>query len=220
MLKKFLVSLALSSLIFNPASAEIKNAETSGENMNKSQREFLIAKYEQDLNILDFDRKINWQTIYETSQKLAELDANNPAAFRAKIYYFREQGYWSKAVDLCNEVLNKNPPADILIEAYTLLGDMNYNEYGNKAEAKKFIDAGIALVKKTYSKAEIEKFVNGMNVQLKDLELVGKSNAIRELYVLKSEIEDCNPTFKEESKMHDLELDYDRIYDLKYKTDW
>ena len=98
---------------------------------------------------------------------------------------------------------------------------MYYNEFNDKANAKKFIDAGIALVKKTYSKAEIEKFVNGTNVEIKDFKLVGKTNTIRELYILKSDIENVNPTFKSVVRLEFLEVfEEDRIYDIKYRTNW
>lgn len=185
---------------------------------DKNQKQFLIAKYERDLNIFDFDNQINWQTVYETSQKLAELDALNPTAFRAAIYYYREQGDLKTAMDYCQRILKTNCPADTAIEAYAQLGDMYYNEFNDKTNAKKFINAGIALVKKTYSQAVIEKFVNGTNVEIKDFNLVGKTNTIRELYILKSDIEDVNPTFNSSTVMKDMELT-DRISNIKYRTD-
>ena len=130
-------------------------------------------------------------------------------------------------MDYCQRILKTNCPPDTAIEAYTQLGDMYYNEFNDKFNAKKFIDAGIALVKKTYSKSVIEKFVNGTNFEFftsGDDELglhpIGKSNTIRELYILKSDIENINPTFKSELKIEDLKLIYDKIYDLRYKTDW
>lgn len=212
--------------LYENAVSEKQKLEIKNE-FDKSQREFLIAKYERDLNIFDFDAKINWQTVYDTSQKLAELDALNPTAFRAAIYYYREQGDLKTAMDYCKRILQTNCPADTAIEANTQLGDMYYNEFNDKANAKKFIDAGIVLVKKTYSKAMIEKFVNGTNVEFFTsgddeigLHPIGKSNTIRELYILKSDIENLNPTFKSEDKIENLKLLYDKIYDLKYKTDW
>lgn len=150
---------------------------------------------------------------------MAELDALNPTAFRAAIYYYREQGDLKTAMDYCQRILKTNCPADTAIEAYTQLGDMYYNEFNDKANAKKYINAGIALVKKNYSKAEIEKFVNGTNVEIKNSELIGKTNTIRELYILKSDIENINSTFNSSSVMKDMELT-DRIYGIKYLTDW
>lgn len=80
-----------------------------------------------------------------------------------------------------------------------------YNEFDDKISARKYINAGIALVKKTYSKAEIEKFVNGTNFEISDFQPVGKTNTIRELYVLKSDIENLSPTFKSEARMEGVE---------------
>ena len=151
---------------------------------------------------------------------MAELDALNPTAFRAAIYYFREQGDLKAAMDYCQRILKTNCPPDTAIEANTQLGDMYYNEFNDKTNAKKFINAGIALVKKTYSKSVIEKFVNGTNVEIKDFKLVGKTNTIRELYILKSDIENVNPTFNEHTIMKNDYSLTDRIYNIKYRTDW
>ena len=214
--------------MYENAVSEKEKLEIKNE-FDKSQREFLVAKYERDLNIFDFDSQVNWQTVYETSQKLSELDALNPTAFRAAIYYYREQGDLKTAMDYCQRILKTNCPADTAIEAYTQLGDMYYNEFNDKNNAKKFINAGIALVKKTYSKAEIEKFVNGTNFEISMSEPVGKTNTIRELYILKSDIENVNPKFKSitkvtekivNGKITDLDLVENRSYNINYRTDW
>lgn len=204
--------------LYENAVTEKQKLEIKNE-FDKSQKQFLIAKYERDLNIFDFDAAINWQAVYDTSQKLSELDALNPTAFRAAIYYYREQGDLKTAMDYCKRILQTNCPADTAIEANTQLGDMYYNEFDDKENAKKFINAGIALVKKTYSKAEIEKFVNGTNFELKDLELIGKTNTVRELYVLKSAIENILPkNISSESTMKEMELT-DRVK-VQYRIDW
>lgn len=230
MLKKFLISLALCIFLLNPAaSAEEKNIETNGEytvvkganeTFDENQKQILIAKYENDLNLYDFNNVINWQKVYETAQNLTELDALNAIAFRATIYYYREQGDLKTAMDYCNRILKTNCPADTAIEAYTQLGDMYLIEFDDQENAKKFINAGIALVKKTYSQTMIEKFVNGTNFEISLMEPVGKTNTIRELYILKSDIENVMPAFKEITKIKKMDVIEDRIYDIKYRTDW
>ena len=86
--------------------------------------------------------------------------------------------------------------------------------------AREYVDKAIALVKKNYTPIQIEDLVNGTNVQIVDYELVGRSNTIRELYILKSEIENCNPSFDCLMEFLDIELDRLQFYNLKYRTDW
>ena len=225
MLKKFAVSLALCSFLLNPAASaettgEYTIVEGANETFDENQKQILIAKYENDLNIYDFNNVINWQKVYETAQKLTELDALNAVAFRAMIYCYRENEDFDIAQDYCQRILKTNCPADTAIEAYTQLGDMYLIEFDDQENAKKFINAGIALVKENYSKAEIENFVNGTNFEINFMGPVGKTNTIRELYILKSDIENVMPTFKEITKIKKMDVIEDRIYDIKYKTDW
>lgn len=182
---------------------------------DKTQNQFLIAKYERDLDIYDFGKKINLQDMMTTAEKLAALDAGNANAFRAIVYVYRHEDKIQNVIDYCKQMLAANTSAELSIEACAQLGDIYYNEIFDTPTAKKFVDRGIALVKKKYSKAQIEKLVNGTNVEVVDLELVGRSNTIRELYILKSDIENVNPQFATESKLTE-----DRIYNIKYRTDW
>ena len=113
-----------------------------------------------------------------------------------------------------------NSPVELSIEACAQLGDIYYNEIFDTPTAKSFVDRGIALVKKKYSRAEIERLVNGTNVEVNEFKLIGRSNTIRELYILKADIENVNPKFDAVSVMEDLTLVEDRIYNIKYRTDW
>ncbi len=187
---------------------------------DRKQNRFLVAKYERDLDIYDFDKKINLQDMMTTAEKLAALDAGNANAFRATIYVYRHEDKIQNVVDYCAEILDANTSVELSIEACAQLGDIYYNELFDTPAAKKFVDRGIALVKKKYSKAQIEKLVNGTNVEIKNFNLVGRSNTIRELYILKSDIENVNPSFDSISILTNLEELDDRIYDIKYKTNW
>ena len=187
---------------------------------DKTQNQFLIAKYERDLDIYDFGKKINLQDMMTTAEKLAALDAGNASAFRGIVYVYRHEDKIQDTIDYCKKVLAANTSVDLSIEACAQLGDIYYNEIFDTPTAKKYVDQGIALVKKKYSKAEIEQLVNGTNVEIKDLELIGRSNTIRELYILKSDIENVNPKFDSVSIVKDLDLIEDRIYNIKYRTNW
>lgn len=138
----------------------------------------------------------------------------------AKIYDYRDQGDLQKAVDYCKAILKSNYPHDIIIEACTQLGDIYYNEFNDRRHARKFVNRGIRLVKKHYTPSTIEYLVNGMDFEIDSLQAVGKSNTIRELYVLKSDIENAIPSFKVRTKFEELFMSEDRIYDIKYRTDW
>lgn len=204
-----------------------KQIETAADNqqnkirneLERNQNLFLIAKYERDLDIYD-SKKINLQDMMSTAEKLAALDAGNVSAFQAKICVYRREDRIQNAVDYCKQMLDANISADISIEACAQLGDIYYNEIFDTPTAKKFVDRGIALVKEKYSPEEIERLVNGTNVEIDAFVLSGRSNTIRELYVLKSDIEDVNPDFDSESEMEDLTLTKDRIYNIKYPTNW
>ncbi|MBR1398162.1 MAG: hypothetical protein IJ563_11620 [Selenomonadaceae bacterium] len=157
----------------------------------------------------------------ETTQKLIEIDPKNPNAFRTQIYYYRDQSDFKTVIDKCKKVLQSSDNStDLLIEACCQLGDIYYNEFDDKNTARKYIDYGIQIVKKTYTPAEIEKFVNGTNVYLSDQRLVGRTNSVRELYVLKSDIEDVNPSFDASTTVELMLVVEDKIYNIKYRTNW
>lgn len=195
-------------------------AQNNQSEFDLKQNQFLVAKYERDLDIYDFDKKINLQDMMTTAEKLAALDAGNAAAFRAIVYVYRHEDKIQNVVDYCKQILNANTSTDLSIEACAQLGDIYYNEIFDTPTAKKYVDMGIAFVKKKYSKAQIEKLVNGTNVEISEGELVGRSNTIRELYILKSDIENYNPSFDSTTYMENMELLEDRIYNIKYRTNW
>ena len=155
-----------------------------------------------------------------TAEKLVALDAGNTSAFRATVYVYRHEDKIQNVVDYCKQILNSNSSVELSIEACVQLGDIYYNEIFDTPTAKKYVDQGITLVKKKYSKAQIEKLVNDTNVEINGLRLVGRSNTIRELYILKSDIEDADIEFKFSSKIKDMLLIEDRIYNIKYRTNW
>lgn len=201
--------------------ARLKSKGNVGQSeFDKKQNQFLIAKYERDLDIYDFDKKINLQNMMVTAEKLAAIDAGNASAFRATVYVYRHEDKIQNVVDYCKEILNANTSVDLSIEACAQLGDIYYNEIFDTPTAKKFVDRGIVLVKKKYSKAQIEKLVNSTNVEISFFKFIGRSNTVRELYILKSDIENVNPKFQRLSICKDLELEVDRIYNIKYRTDW
>ena len=203
--------------------AELRKAkaEKNQHEFDLKQNQFLIAKYERDLDIYDFDKKINLQDMMATAEKLATLDAGNAAAFRGIVYVYRHEDKIQNVVEYCKQILNANTSVELSIEACAQLGDIYYNEIFDTPTAKKYVDMGIAFVKKKYSKAEIEKLVNGTNVEIVDFKFVGRSNTVRELYVLKSDIENINPEFDRMSTLKDyLELVEDKFYNIKYRVDW
>ena len=206
-------------LLYEQSNSEKQKIEIKNQ-INKSQQQFLVAKYERDLDLFDLNSSVDWKNILPTAEKLQEIEPLNATAFRATIYAYREQGDLKKSVDYCKRFLNANAPADTEIEAYAQLGDIYLNEFDDKTNAKIFVDKGINLVKKNYSATMIEKFVNGTNFQVSEFIPTGKTNTIRELYILKSDIENILPAFKEKSVVEDMLLVEDKIYDIKYKTDW
>ena len=186
---------------------------------DRKQNQFLIAKYERDLDIYDFGKKINLQEMMTTAEKLAALDADNVSAFRAKVFVYRQDEEPNRFYNYCYEISQTSRSPELLIEAYLQMGD--YDFVCRKTErAREYVDKAIALVKKNYTPIQIEDLVNGTNVQIVDYDLVGRSNTIRELYILKSEIENCNPSFDCLMELSDIELDRLQFYNLKYRTDW
>ena len=204
---------------YENAKTETQKTQIKNE-FDENQKRFLIAKYERDIDVYDFDSRINLSNISDTAHKLAELDPKNSAAFRATVYDYREQGDLNLVIDVCKKVVAEKNSSEMFIEACTQLGDIYLNEQNNKSEAKKFVDLGIKEVKKIHSKSEIEKLVNGTNVEYNDKKFVGKSNTIRELYILKSDIEEYLPDFESRTVVEDLKILEDRVYNIKYKTDW
>ena len=204
--------------------SELKKAkaEKNQTEFDKTQNKFLLAKYERDLDIYDFGKKINLQEMMTTAEKLAAIDAGNSGAFRAIVYVYRHEDKIQNVIDYCKQMLDANTSDEISIEACAQLGDIYYNEIFDTPTAKKYVDKGIALVKKKYSKAEIEQIVNGTNVEIVMMQIVERSNTIRELYILKSDIENVNPEFDATTvvDMEKFKLLNDRIHNIKYRTKW
>ena len=192
---------------------------------DENQRKFLIAKYERDIDIYDFSSEIDVKSMLETANKLTDIDPLNTAAFLATVYCYRVQDQMQKTIDYCKDIIKLNSSPSLVIEAYTQLGDIYYNELDNETEAKKYIDQGIALVKKQYSKAQIEELVNGTKFMISDfgVSIIGKSNSIRELYMLKCYIEDVYPKFSaywEVYKESNKKEEHNKFGDITYYTDW
>ena len=189
---------------------------------NENQRQFLIAKYERDIDIYDFSNNMNVQTMMDTANKLTEIDSLNIVAFQATVYCYRIQDQMHTAIEYCKNTIKLNLSPDLDIEAYTQLGDIYYNELDNKTEAKRFVDQAIVLVKKQYSKSQIEQLVNSTDIEIHDFgaSLTGKSNSIRELYILKSDLEGANPTFEAFSEMDDNINMENKYYNIRYRTNW
>lgn len=186
---------------------------------DRKQNRFLVAKYERDLDIYDFDKKINLQDMMTTAEKLAAIDAGNVTAFRAKVFVYRQDADLQPFFNYCYEILDTSNSLELLIEACLQLGDWSYT-IKDADIARGYVDKGIAIVKVNYTPAQIEELVNGTDVQMKDYQLIGRSNSIRELYILKSEIENCNPSFDYLAVTNDLILGVIKFYNIKYRTDW
>ena len=180
----------------------------------------LINKYENSIDLYNFDNKINWQEMLETAEKLSSLDPQNPTAFIVTVNSYREQDKIHNVINYCKKMLNSNPSTDLAIECYLQLGDIYYNDIDDVNEARKYVDKAIALVKKEYTQKEIDMLVNGTNVKVVDFVLIGKSNTIRELYILKSDIEDESPTFAAETVVEMMITTSDVIGNIKYRTNW
>lgn len=190
------------------------------ERLNENQRQFLIAKYERDIDIYDFGNAKNLQERMDLAQKLIAIDPQNKEAFRCMAAYFRQQNDIPGLMNYCQKTLNNSPSTNLMIEAYTQLGDIYYNERNDKAQALSYINKGIALVKQNYTPAEIEDMVNGGNVMIKMSELTGRTNVVRELYVLKSDIEGYIPHFECLTIVKEEQLEDDKIFNIRYKTNW
>ena len=120
---------------------------------------------------------------------------------RNTVNNYREKGVLKVAIDYCHATIKSKPSKEIAIEAYYQLADIYNSEFNVPFRVQKFSAKAISLVKNRYSKAEIEEFVNGSDT------LNGKTNSIRELYILKSKIENVEPTIDSDGQAH-------------YRTDW
>lgn len=200
----------------NKIIADLLNREQTDAN----QRLFMIVKYERDLDVFNLDSKIDWNELMSTAQKLNALDDQNSTAFRATALYYRNNEDMQTVARYCEKMLEASRTPLLSIEALSQLGDIYFNEFNDKATARKYVDRAIALAKKTYSRSEIDEFVNGSNIEWVDFRLTGKTNSIRELYILKSDIEDCIPEFESLIEMYYLIVDDIKIYNIKYRTDW
>ena len=148
----------------------------------RRQNKILIAKYESELDIYNFKNK-NLKNIMSTAEKLAAVDPDNPVVFRTMIYVYLRENKIQNIIDYCEEILRTDSPVDLSIEACEQLGDIYLNDFKDNETARKYVDKGIALVKARYTPAQIEKLVNN-DMQLIDLQFTGRTNTIRELYIL------------------------------------
>ena len=196
--------------------ADLLNREQTDAN----RRLFMIVKYERDLDVFNLESKIDWNELMSKAQSLSAIDDQNSTAFRATVYYYRNNEDMRTVATYCEKVLEASKTPLLSIEALSQLGDIYFNEFNDKATARKYVDRAIALAKKTYSRSEIEELVNGSNVEWREFRLTGKTNSIRDLYVLKSDIEDAVPTFEAISIVEDAILTELKIYNIRYRTDW
>ena len=198
---------------------ELDNPSEKAKLKERKQNKILIAKYESELDIYNFKNK-NLKNIMSTAEKLAAVDPDNPVVFRTMVYVYLRENKIQNIIDYCEEILRTNSPVDLSIEACEQLGDIYLNDFKDNDTARKYVDKGIALVKARYTPAQIEKLVNNNDMQLVDYEFKGRTNTIRELYVLKSDIENINPSFETATTIKDLVLEEDRIFNIRYRTDW
>ena len=201
------------------STSDVRRWEIQSE-LDSNSRLFLIAKYERSLDVFNLDRKIDWALLMETAQKLTALDSQNSTAFRVTTMYYRNNEDMHVVADYCKKVLETSKTPLLSIEALSQLGDIYFNEFNDKASARKYVDRAIALAKKQYSRSEIEELVNGTDVEWKDLRLTGRTNSIRDLYILKSDIEDAVPSFDVLTKIDSFVVEEDKFYNIKYRTDW
>ena len=210
-MKKFLIAVFLICIsIVTLSSADTAYAKKV---VNKDP---MIVEYENAIDIYNLDNKFDdkdkLKELFETAQKLQKLDPKNVMAFRATVYYYRKQGAIKTAVDYCKATAKEKLSTELAIDAYYQLGDMYRHEWYVEFYYQKFTNRALLLVKNKYSKADIEKFVNEADVLQVNGTLVGKTNTVRNLYALKSEIENVNPEL--------IQTDKDGVYRLKYRTNW
>ena len=205
----------------NAAAAQKEKAKATLQN---SQNQFLIAVYERDIDVYDFNSSTDMKKRLETAQKLIELDPHNPSAYRCLIANWRQNNDLERIVSYSKSVLAQDPPASLAIEAYVQLADVYYNEHNDKKTALDYVNKGIILAKQLYTAKKIDDLVNGGNAQVSHEKLTGRTNAVRDLYVLKSDLDGIAPGFKTISRVEYRNRNWkvfeDRIYDIRYKTDW
>ena len=161
-------------------------------------KKFLIAALLIGLSAMNCDlahvEAANGMPVIEASNGDVQLEE-----FKNTVRKYREHGAVKVAIDYCQATIKSKPSdKDVSIEAYYQLADIYHNDFNVPFRVNKFTNKAIALVKNKYSKKEIEEFVNGEDA------LNGKTNTVREIYILKSEIENVKP-----------ESDPPR-----YRTDW
>lgn len=189
----------------------------------EQERQALIAKYEQYIDIYDFKAREDSPdgTPLEIAQKLIALDPENTYAFRYMISYYRDSSHLDKLKSYCEQIIHSNASPQLKINACLQLGELYYsNDEYNIALAKTYVDMGINLAKTQYSPATIDHFVNGSNATYKrtdssDLIWEGKSNPLRELYLLKNSLEEYPPSF-----VYDFVEGKEQFYNIHYKVDW
>ena len=206
-IKKFLSAMIVGAIILLPC----KNIHAE---------ENLIAEYEKAVDIYNLDQQVDWKNLMVNAIKLRNLDPQNVIAFRALVYYQRDQMQIKQARAYCKDALKNKPSTELAIEAYFQLADMYHNEMNYDFKAIKYVNQAISIVKRKYKPAEIDKIVNGNDVIAKDLKLTGKTNTIRELYILKSELEGANPTFETSTEIENSIIKSEKIFNIKYRTDW
>ena len=136
----------------------------------------------------------------ETPPIIAEYESITES-LRNTVNNYREKGVLKVAIDYCQATIKSKPSKEVMIEAYYQLADIYNSEFNVPFRVQKFSAKAISLVKNRYSSSEIEEFVNG------EAALKGDTNTIRELYILKSKIENVDPKLDSNGQPH-------------YRTDW
>ena len=137
---------------------ELERLKTEGNQsgFDKTQNQFLIAKYERDLDIYDFGKKINLQDMMTTAEKLAALDAGNASAFRGIVYVYRHEDRIQNVIDYCKKVLAANTSVELSIEACAQLGDIYYNEIFDTPTAKNTSTKALRSSRKNIPKPKLK----------------------------------------------------------------
>ena len=169
-----------------------------------------IAEYEKIIDLFDLDNEVDEMELLNNAQKLQAIDPHNLIAFRATVHYYRKHGELQTAIYYCNSTAKFKYSTELTIEAYYQLADIYQHEFNVPFRVQKFLRKGIDIVKKKYSRKEIEKFVNGTNIIYDGKNFHGKTNTIRDLYILKNEYEKSSPKIEETAE--------GKIF--KYQTDW
>lgn len=193
--------------------------ERAKEQLSENRRQSLMAIYEKNLDFYDLGQQPNMTELLETAAKLTELDPQNTTAFRAMMYYYRERREYQNAINYAERLLNHNPSPDLTIEACTQIGSIYTYELDERNKARTYVNRAIIQACQKYSQAEIDAYVNGSDVIVENFQLKGKTNTIRELYAMKSFLDNKNPSFVSYAIVKGDNLELDRIYNIKYPTD-